>query len=477
MVSARARVQQCREISGHNIPLLTILASLYNEEGFWRLIGPNKLGFTNTKGLNQALFAACVKGHVRVAEQLVSFGAFIQGPTSFYSPVTGVLSEDSLPKLAIKCQNIQVLKTLVTLSRRLHDGDSHVDEVMRLTFQLPAAGILPLCDFLCSPDILPTVIRSEEWYARITKTQFWIHSSSIDAYCWIAVARNILRAQQAQKLEVAQKAPYLDLGARGAYADWTSISDDIMILLLRLGYVGISNQSRYETKIQAILGQECLLRRKSSRVVLATSVIPELYLASHNYDDYRWIDHRWDDLLSRVRSCVRYLSAPAVEALIYKLYPSGVYNHGTFEIFEQQSVVRIILKESMSQPFSKFLGKALKDKSGNVYNLKSYKDLFHLARCYRTCRQNGQRARRMYEDLKEISDNYDVSLKFPYGYMKANDRYVVKISILGSIYRWNYRIRRRKNLPFSAADTAYAKAVGLPIPKEMQTVVGSSKQS
>lgn len=53
----------------------------------------------------------------------------------------------------------------------------------------------------------------------------------------------------------------------------------------------------------------------------------------------------------------------------------------------------------------------------------------------------------------------ELALYFPIGYWHVGETWSIRLSIIGALYRWNWKLRRRKGLPLSAADIAYAKAV------------------
>jgi len=82
-------------------------------------------------------------------------------------------------------------------------------------------------------------------------------------------------------------------------------------------------------------------------------------------------------------------------------------------------------------------------------------------RCLRRCKNNQVKALELYRDLSKATKtpDADLSLNFPAGYWKVGNRYAVKLSIVGSLYRWNWRLRRRLERPLSAADKVYLCAV------------------
>lgn len=471
IVERRVRIQNCRKESihsKHSIHLLTILAGLDSDEGFWRLARYCKMSTITANYLSQALFTACTKGHAQVAKQLIMSGAKVylsprgkDFSASFYWPwygEFGMTTTQSLMTLAIKCRNGQALALLATVMLEYstnneairRDDKRAIKAAIESVLSLKPAEVISMWDFLCIPNVFAILVTHDRWLELIMDTKTWNNVSNNENSCWSGVVRSILHAQLNLKRR-DQCGRALVLSPLSTHGSWLSISDDFMIRLLPLEYVREDSYHELDQDMPNAWREDSLLRASSRVALMRTDSFRGFFL------------YLMDEVYSLTfQKRTKQFSAAVTEALIYFLRGRRLGRENALEAATPQRMIEILESQSGVQPFSKVLDQPW------TYGLhasgSSTKQLFHLSRCYRTCRQNGPRARRMYKDLKHIPDNYDVSLNFPYGYMKINGRYIVAKSILGAIYRWNYRIRRRKGLSFSAADIAYAKAVGLPIP-------------
>lgn len=383
----------------------------------------------------------------------IGLGAKLNDPVSVYWPDTGkYYIRKSITEIIVDCNSFKAIDTLVNVSQRLCTREEHqrsIDVIIGAMLQPEILTALTQCDGLRIPR-KPTTSFSK---ASSDTYQSWNEQyldPEVRQHNFRDFVRRLLPTREARYFTNSPERTTLY-----DFLDWSLIPDDIIISILRLREMDISSllQSMQEGIGDSRLG----CARKSSRVLLKLADLA-----------------RRRDTMTKFMQVLRFcgiqrcFNVAINEALIYVVLLARGGN--TVSLQDSQGLEQLPGIEGLPQScrlarFSDIVSAFSWIKVTPQGTSISKVELFHAARCYRTCRFDARRANRMYVDLKDIGDNYDLSLNFPSGYMKINGRHVVKISIVLAIYRWNYRLRRKKNRRFSDADIAYAKSVGLPIPQ------------
>lgn len=378
----------------------------------------------------------------------------LNDPVSVYWPDTGkCYIRKSITEIAVDCNTFKAIDTLVNASRLLCTRNEHqrsIDVIIGAMLQPEILTALTQCDGLRTPR-KPTTSFSK---ASSDTYQSWNEQCldpEVRQHKFRDFVRRLLSTREARYFTNSPEWTTLyDL------LDWSLIPDDIIISILRLREMDISSllQSMQEGIGDSRLGYA----RKSSRVLLELA-------------DLAWRRNAMIKFIQVLRGfCGKHgrLDVAINETLVHVsllAYGGNTVSLQALPALEQHPGIEVLPQSCRLARFSDIVSAFSWIKAMPQGASISKVELFHAARCYRTCRFDARRANRMYVDLKDIGDNYDLSLNFPSGYMEINGRHVVKISIVLAIYRWNYRLRRKNNRPFSDSDIAYAKSVELPIPQ------------
>lgn len=392
---------------------------------------------------------------------LIEFVRFNEPVCVYWSDTGKEYIHKSITEIIVDCNTFKAIETLLDVSQRLRKDEEHQQTLDILISALLQPGLLTALtqrDGLCTPQ--KSNISSnkasfgtyQSWNAQYLSPEALQHN-------FRNFVRRLLLTREARfRAYITEQTPFYRL------LDWSLIPDDIMIRILRFGQMDVTHLMQSIT--DGIGELRSCFARKSSRVLL------ELV----NLAPRQGVLWKFARMLRLSCGPPEQLDIAIIEVLVYG---SLLANSGdtitlrALRALEQRSSIRFLLQSGRLVRLSAILSFFYWIKATPQGASISKFELFPLARCYRTCRFDARRANRMYVDLKDIGDNYDLSLNFPSGYMKINRRHVVKISIVLAIYRWNYRLRRKKNRPFSDADIAYAKSVGLPIPRADDGLNGS----
>lgn len=364
--------------------------------------------------------------------------------------------------IAIDCKSLRALDTLVAVCNATSHGyvnymySHYVDDINGLLLRPHVQAALAQGDLTGAPNIVRMLLRSTGWAASVPAERSRYRTSASYVFTFRSFVRKALHAQDVHSCNYGHLLQTLSIRDIGR---WNMIPDDIMLLVLRLGNVKRCHPILQETD-EAAMARRSLTKRFSRALLKLVDLIGDI-----------------DEVNMLISTCRHICELPravditTAEAVIHILFLKYTGNSVTLQSiyeFERQLAIRTTLRvnclRSYSEVYTLFWGSSPQVRP-------SKRAIFHAARCYRTCNWNIRRALRMYKDLSHIPDNYDLSLNFPSGYTKSyksliTKPYIIKRFIVQAIYRWNYRLRRQRNQPFSEADIAYATDVGLPIPKE-----------
>jgi len=434
-----------------SLNLLTILVDQDAPDGFWNYFGnePHEAlkPCLSRSSISQALFAASCKGHTNVVKQLVQLGADSAHYSRFAWPghPNGLQGWPVLVNL--ESAGVDAVITFVAAFDSLQSPPSDLaDALVSRIFTLAthdAARLTPLlseCGVSClSYNIIANVVC-------LTPGVFTTERRSLLR----PVIRSMLHFAISSRLHLRELTCWQLIlsfweyaGDKGFLQAWIeAVPDDVLTMLME---TGVSDRELPKPKNCNEIVQ-ALSCRMSSRALAAFLHI--------------WLDTRlpssWNSLGSIKRGVVAHAQTignrEALEFIIYHGSEAMADPHLRRQYVLKHTDQKYILRmpNLPSDAIVEHLRKGLSDPSVAYYLC---------FRALRYCEQDARKATQFIEDLKGINKELDLSLNFPAGYWRVGKRYAVKLSIVGSIYRWNWKLRRHKGLPLSDADIAYAKAV------------------
>lgn len=402
----------------------TVLTTLVQNNGVEIIFRPDSC-------LSQALFGACISGRWDVAAQLKSLGADDLESRPFRFPGREDKISGNLLLYCLLHSEFDAANILLSFNKPLEY--SLAVRVIQALLDLSGQSAIKFKDFLCS----------DEFYANIDS----------------AIAMELC-----QKIVLTFR--------EGKDRDWKHLFRTI----LQHGFC-------YQTPT--------LVRIMEDAYFMATSYMPDdvllLYLPLTNHVDWQkqgWYCFEYLLLEAFMRPSCRFMARlieyiPHVPSYTQQYLFEAQFSHqiesiDTKNVYEFLLIMPSELSSTLKQSFFRnpsFDARVLRHFFSSEEDITAFQAKIerlgsdlpvpprHIAfRCLRQSR-GIDAAVRLYRDLFYISPDFDLSLNFPAGYWEVGKRYTVKLSIIGALYKWNWRLRRRKNLEFSAADIAYSKAV------------------
>ncbi|KAJ9651547.1 hypothetical protein H2198_009190 [Neophaeococcomyces mojaviensis] len=461
---AGANVGVCRRISTDpiiptyhdpscSLSLLTVLVDQETPDAFWHFSQhlSHLLKPCLSKPLtSQALFAACRKGHVDIAKQLIQLGADPTHYTRFAWP--GL--DDRIqgwPLLAnLDFLGVDAAATLLTAYSPLKPPTTETAEgLINRIFALPARDAAHFAAILCNPQTI-SLLRSKFVSTWLTIT-IRACASSTPAFAthWRALARAVVRLETSWYDYTLERDPDTWQEMLGGHyvQDWLQVvPDDVLTMLIRAGHlVQCDRKMNFPyTFLQAL---SC---RMSSRPLIAWSQV--------------WIDQSWEPLAwdfpikdhcEALTNAHKNGNRETIEFMLYR-GSQTIFGHFLWRRYVQTIDPKNILRMS-NLPIPSAV-RAVRAGLGDK-RMRTLTPYYLCFRALRYCKQDVMKAVKWIRDLKDVNPEFDLSLNFPAGYWKVGERYAVKLSIVGALYRWNWRLRRRKGLPLSNAEAAYSLAV------------------
>lgn len=350
-------------------------------------------------------------------------------------------------EIAVACKNFLAFDTLLKVNHYTETHDDHqqyLDHAVDIILEFTALEALASSDLSRTLKIIDTLLQREASMSAVKAKLSSPVTSDSQQLIFRKFLRNVLCTRAARDCKYRNLSELLCLVP--GPSNQNLISEELMICLLRLGYTLIDYPILGTSPDPAQITH--LLFRGSSRVFLElVDMVGKVATEDLSKKE-----------LTNLNTRLRFFSVATIEAIIYKLYAGyrgSSYTRIKAQSFDSEPMI-LSLREMYSLPsyveVQIHFGKLLSTRPSD-------QELFHIARCYRTCRKNIPRTERMYVDLKHIPDNCDLSLNFPSGYERLYSRYVIKRSVVMAFYRWNYRLRRRKGHSRSVADKTYIRAI------------------
>ena len=415
---------------------------------------------SNAGVLSEALYHACVYGHLDLGRLLVSRGAnvnhFKHNPSQT-SLLNGRLPSDPVdaPSLRLALDLDPVfIKTLLALSALPSNevNPCHAIEVMlKYKFDFEKANtyldVLPRCCFDVTKDSL--------WQPCT-----WLPQMIADSSDWGALAYHKQSLFLRQILHYGPKSragPSGEMSAGlldipGLKAWFENIKDDVLCNTIRRQWLSTD-------VLASPLFLNALLQRFSPRALQSAILVRGLQSASSNRIAETAFGARWAaDYYFRTG---QHHSFQTQTNLSHRLYRARKMHFTLLESYSTNPFLELHLSNAIDVELFE-----LSKEIANAINLYSYLESqpqcskILWVRCYLASAKHVGDVKKLSSELMRVGSDGNTSLNFPSGYVereKVSDISVYRRSheIELAMYGWNYRLNRAQGKAFSIADTWY----------------------
>ncbi|KAK5952743.1 hypothetical protein OHC33_006336 [Knufia fluminis] len=444
------------------VPLTALLAAHEDSSGFWSLMNQGKESYKQCLAphpLTLAWTTACLQGNFAIAEHLQKLGGSLDTDVSCIHPLSHNANVGSPLELAIahKKHGMHLVLQLgiAPLSQSMAKMSdeictSYISKILALSGDEISVVWQALCTDRCIRILRSSLFLA--WHQKIFSSCG--HPCIQEHRAWMDAIRNVLHYENKNcPVDATSSLRAHPGGEIFFFSNWLErLPDDLLVLLIRLKYL-----ARPTSALSNVLEQGSddwifmLSHRISSRPLAATS--------------YSCQDEGWRNPLSL--QTASWIGAKDVVEYIVHIHSQslGVPVDRCIWIGEWclPTTLEIARMPQPSQLQIDDLVARVRQARQSGANICAPSPLV-ASRCLRRCANDTAKALRMYRDLSEgrrgtTIPDADMSLNFPAGYWMVGHKYAVKLSIVGALYRWNWRLRRESGRPLSAADKAYMLAV------------------
>ena len=436
------------------VPLTAILAAQEDPIGFWEFLSfhdPVKDYFLlSPEILPQTLVAACMQGHMDIVRYLQQYGGSLNINMPCIYPLSakgkvGLLLEFAFDRSGpLRRMMLELGKG--SLSEAIETWPHHkYADLVGQVLALPEEDISAMAQALCTTRCLG-LLRStyaSSWYDTIISSCG--HTELKNNNSWRDAVRNILYYEYHNYRDLGGATLRTRLSAqRISFSVWLeTVPDDLLVLLFQLRYIspGVGEDSADQDAVDYF---HILSRRFTSRPLACVHLSHEIWRPIRAMETAKRIGAK--DVVEHLYAQLKVHSQLATS-----------HNRIGAAYLPTSNVVQIPSETQIEILQGKFRKEVQR---GTICCMPT-----HLValRCLRRCKNNAEKALKLYKDLSkmrgDVMPDADLSLNFPAGYWKVGHKYAVKLSIVGALYRWSWRLRRRMGRNLSLADVAYAMAV------------------